>query len=232
MKRFKIKKEEKPVVPETPKTAILKHYSRDENDSDLDFLVGHIARISNRDNENNQDVNGLLSYLIRNGHWSPFEMVNICIEINTTRDIARQILRHRSFSFQEFSQRYAEVTDPLVYREARMQDTKNRQNSLSTDDVDLKENWEYIQREVEKVTTRAYKWAIKYKIAKEQARVVLPEGMTPSRMYMNGTLRSWLHYVELRTDPSTQKEHREVALACAKAIEPKFPYIMEVVSVD
>jgi len=153
--------------------------------------------------------------------------VNICLEIVTTRDIARQILRHRSFSFQEFSQRYAKVNTDFEYREARMQDSKNRQNSVESDDLKLKEEWENVQDRVAETAETAYKWALENGIAKEQARAVLPEGMTGSRLYMNGTLRSWIHYIQLRSANGTQKEHKEVAFACAKAIEPIFPMIRE-----
>jgi thymidylate synthase (FAD) len=156
-------------------------------------------------------------------------MVNICLEINTTRDIARQILRHRSFSFQEFSQRYAVVDNEFEYREARLQDQKNRQNSIETEDDYIKERWEEEQASVMLRIKQAYDWAINNGIAKEQARVVLPEGMTPSRLYMNGTLRSWVHYIQLRSANGTQKEHQEVAMACAEAIKPVFPMIEEFV---
>jgi len=156
--------------------------------------------------------------------------LNICLEIETTRDIARQILRHRSFSFQEFSQRYAIADLGFETREARLQDTKNRQNSMEVDNSVLSDEWETAQNLVAEYAENAYKWAIENGIAKEQARAVLPEGMTKSRMYMNGTLRSWVHYIQLRSGNGTQKEHREVALECAKAIEPIFPMIMEFVS--
>jgi thymidylate synthase (FAD) len=157
-------------------------------------------------------------------------MVSICLEIETTRDIARQILRHRSFSFQEFSQRYAIADLGFEQKEARLQDQKNRQNSLETDNIQLQEEWKKQQEDVTVAAQTAYTWAINNGIAKEQARAVLPEGMTVSRMYMNGTLRSWVHYIQLRTDVGTQKEHRDVAHACALAIEPIFPMIMEFVS--
>ena len=185
----------------------------------LQDLVAYCARVSNPANQNNIEKNEkLIKYLINNNHWSPLEMVSVCLEIETTRDIARQILRHRSFSFQEFSQRYAVVDLNFENREARLQDSKNRQNSLETDDDDIHFNWEMKQVEVRNTVTRAYNWAIENGIAKEQARAVLPEGMTPSRMYMNGTLRSWIHYIQLRSANGTQKEHREVALECAKVI--------------
>lgn len=189
-------------------------------------LVSYCARVSNPNNQHNTITGDkLLSYLVRNKHWSPFEMVNVVMEIETTRDIARQILRHRSFSFQEFSQRYAAVTEMSKPREARMQDTKNRQNSIETDDPDYKDNWKYWQEEVLSVVDQAYDWAIANGIAKEQARAVLPEGLTMSRMYMNGTLRSWMHYVDLRTGNGTQKEHREVAEACKKILIEEFPFL-------
>lgn len=159
-------------------------------------------------------------------------MVSVCLEINTTRDIARQILRHRSFSFQEFSQRYANVNElGWEFKEARLQDTKNRQNSIEVDDHMLQYSWQTVQRDVMDKAQSAYDWAIKSGIAKEQARAVMPEGMTVSKMYMNGTLRSWVHYIQLRSDKATQKEHREIAVACAKVIEPIFPMIKEFVNV-
>jgi thymidylate synthase (FAD) len=196
-------------------------------------LAAFCARVSNPENQQNKETNEkLLKYLIKNQHWSPLEMVNICLEIDTTRDIARQILRHRSFSFQEFSQRYAEVNTDFEYREARIQDLKNRQNSIESIDRDLNERWENIQDRVAETAETAYKWALENGIAKEQARVVLPEGMTSSRLYMNGTLRSWIHYIQLRSANGTQKEHKEVAFACAKAIEPIFPMIRELLSID
>jgi thymidylate synthase (FAD) len=190
-----------------------------EGEVSLQDLVAYCARVSNPANQNNIEKNEkLIKYLISNNHWSPLEMVSVCLEIETTRDIARQILRHRSFSFQEFSQRYSVVDLNFENREARLQDSKNRQNSLETDDDDIHFNWEMKQVEVRNTVTRAYNWAIENGIAKEQARAVLPEGMTPSRMYMNGTLRSWIHYIQLRSANGTQKEHREVALECAKVI--------------
>ena len=192
--------------------------------------VAFVARVSNPANQDNNDTaEKLVRYLIKHQHWSPLEMVNVCLEINTTRDIARQILRHRSFSFQEFSQRYAVVKNEFEYREARLQDYKNRQKSIETDDEYTKERWEQEQASVALRVQQAYDWAIKNGIAKEQARVVLPEGMTPSRLYMNGTLRSWVHYIQLRSANGTQKEHQEIAIACAKAIEPIFPMIEEFV---
>jgi len=191
-------------------------------------LVCYCARVSNPANQSNTETNEkLIRYLLKNNHWSPLEMVNICLEIETTRDIARQILRHRSFSFQEFSQRYALADLNFELREARLQDTKNRQNSIETTDTILEDKWDTAQSLVAEYAEEAYKWAIENGIAKEQARAVLPEGLTKSRMYMNGTLRSWVHYIELRSGNGTQKEHRLVALACADAIEPIFPMIRE-----
>lgn len=192
--------------------------------------VAFVARVSNPSNQDNNDTaEKLVRYLIKHQHWSPLEMVNVCLEINTTRDIARQILRHRSFSFQEFSQRYAVVENEFEYREARLQDYKNRQKSIETDDDYTKERWEQEQASVIHRVQQAYNWAIKNGIAKEQARVVLPEGMTPSRLYMNGTLRSWVHYIQLRSANGTQKEHQEIAIACADVIKPIFPMIEEFV---
>jgi thymidylate synthase (FAD) len=195
-------------------------------------LVAYSARVSNPANQNNTTTNDkLINYLIKNQHWSPLEMVSICIEIETTRDIARQILRHRSFSFQEFSQRYAIADLGFECKETRLQDTKNRQNSIITDDEELQLNWLKQQESVIESTMKAYDWAIENGIAKEQARAVLPEGMTVSRMYMNGTLRSWVHYIQLRSGNGTQKEHRDVAIACANVIEPIFPLIKQFISV-
>jgi len=202
------------------------------SEKSLQDLVAYCARVSNPANQNNTETNEkLIRYLVKNNHWSPLEMVSICLEIETTRDIARQILRHRSFSFQEFSQRYAVADLGFEYKEARSQDTKNRQNSLEIDDWKLKETWENVQDSVIETAETAYKWAIENGIAKEQARAVLPEGMTVSRLYMNGTLRSWIHYIQLRTGNGTQKEHRELALACAKAIEPIFPMIIDYITI-
>ena len=200
----------------------------------LQDIISYCARVSNPSNQDNTETNEkLIRYLIKNKHWSPFEMASICLEITTTRDIARQILRHRSFSFQEFSQRYADPTKDLKFetKEARLQDTKNRQNSIVTDNEDLKNNWETYQNEIVQITKKAYQWAIEQGIAKEQARAVLPEGMTESRLYMNGTVRSWIHYIDLRSGNGTQKEHRDVAIACANVIEPVFPMIKEFVNV-
>ena len=200
--------------------------------SDAQELIAYCARVSNPSNQLNTDTSEkLIKYLIKHQHWSPLEMVSACIEITTTRDIARQILRHRSFSFQEFSQRYADPTKDLsfVLRDARKQDTKNRQNSIELDilnnDADrfLAAGWENIQNDVIKKCREAYEWAIANGIAKEQARAVLPEGLTESRLYMNGTLRSWIHFIELRSANGTQKEHQEVAIACARVIAEIFP---------
>ena len=202
-----------------------------ETGATMEDLVAYCARVSNPANQTNTETNSrLLKYLMKNKHWSPFEMVSICLEIETTRDIARQILRHRSFSFQEFSQRYAVADLGFEYKEARVQDTKNRQNSFEIDNMKLKDTWENIQDRVIETSETAYKWALDNGIAKEQARAVLPEGMTVSRLYMNGTLRSWIHYIELRSGNGTQKEHRDVALACAAAISPVFPMINEFLS--
>ena len=185
-----------------------------DKERDLENLVAYCARVSNPSNQHSVKTNSkLLKYLIQHKHWSPFEMVNVCLRVDTTRDIARQMLRHRSFSFQEFSQRYADVSnlsDEFVYREARLQDEKNRQNSIETDDRELQKLWEEYQRDVLVSAKRAYTWALSNGIAKEQARAVLPEGLTISRLYVNGTLRSWIHYIELRSGHGTQKEHIEI----------------------
>ncbi len=194
-------------------------------------LIAYAARVSNPKNQNNTaTAEKLLKYLIKHKHWSPFEMASACLEIETTRDIARQILRHRSFSFQEFSQRYADPTEDLnfVMREARLQDEKNRQNSIETDDDDLQANWELRQSQVMQESLEAYQWAISKGIAKEQARAVLPEGLTTSRMCMNGTIRSWIHYIELRSAHGTQKEHQEVAKACAVEIAKILPMLNDI----
>jgi thymidylate synthase (FAD) len=191
-------------------------------------LVAFCARVSNPSNQyNNETADQLIVYLIKNKHWSPLEMVSVCIEVNTTRDIARQMLRHRSFSFQEFSQRYADPTKELnfVTREARLQDSKNRQNSIDIDDLMLQSAWELKQQAIIQRAKDVYTWAIENGIAKEQARAILPEGLTESRLYVNGTLRSWIHYIQLRTDASTQKEHRKVAFECSKVISAVFPLI-------
>ena len=204
-----------------------------EPETNLQNLIAYCARVSNPDNQMNSETSEkLIRYLIKHGHWSPLEMANVCLEIETTRDIARQILRHRSFSFQEFSQRYADPTKDLNFttREARLQDTKNRQNSVETDDVRIKETWHHKQLTIIEQVQKAYRWAIENGIAKEQARAVLPEGNIESRLYMNGTLRSWVHYIELRSGHGTQKELMEIARACAEAIEPIFPMIKEFVN--
>jgi thymidylate synthase (FAD) len=211
-------------------------YSQGLNGESLLDQVAYAARVSNPSNQNNTGTSEkLVRYLINNQHWSPLEMVSVCLQIETTRDIARQILRHRSFSFQEFSQRYAVADLGWDYKEARLQDTKNRQNSIGLDGLDEEQRnlaieWERAQKRVTFVVQKEYDWAIKNGIAKEQARAVLPEGITVSRMYMNGTLRSWVHYIQLRSANGTQKEHREVAMACADAIEPIFPMIKEYIS--
>ena len=194
-------------------------------------LVAYCAKVSNPANQYNTETNEkLINYLIKNNHWSPLEMVNICLEIETTRDIARQILRHRSFSFQEFSQRYAVANLGFEYKEARIQDKKNRQNSIEIEDTNLQETWKTVQSHIAETAETAYKWALENGIAKEQARAILPEGMTVSRLYMNGNLRSWVHYIQLRSGNGTQKEHREVALKCADEIEKIFPMIKEFLS--
>lgn len=190
-------------------------------------LVAYCARVSNPSNQLNTETSDkLIGYLIRNKHWSPLEMVSACLEITTTRDIARQILRHRSFSFQEFSQRYADPTQmEFAVREARLQDTKNRQNSIDIDDDNLQYQWEVIQNTLVELAKTSYQWAIDNGIAKEQARVVLPEGLTMSKMYMSGSIRSWIHYIELRSENGTQKEHRDIAVRCAMALAPIFPML-------
>lgn len=194
---------------------------------DIQELVAYCARVSNPAGQMNTETNErLLAYLAKNSHWSPFEMVSLCLEIDTTRDIARQILRHRSFSFQEFSQRYADPESmgyPFELREARLQDDKNRQNSVVTDDEELQREWYQKQKKVIAAAAEAYGWAVAHGIAKEQARCVLPEGNTKSRMYMNGTLRSWIHYIELRAANGTQREHILVAQECAKVIAKIYP---------
>jgi thymidylate synthase (FAD) len=191
-------------------------------------LVAYCARVSNPANQTNTETSEkLIRYLIKHQHWSPLEMVSACLEIETTRDIARQILRHRSFSFQEFSQRYAVADLGFEFKEARLQDVKNRQNSIETDDAGLQLNWETQQDYVIAAAQKSYRWALEKGIAKEQARAVLPEGLTVSRLYMQGTLRSWLHYIELRSGPETQKEHRAIAIACAESLATIFPMITE-----
>jgi len=212
----------------------LVNYSQTPDGKNLLEQVAYAARVSNPANQNNSDTaDKLVRYLIKNQHWSPLEMVSVCLEINTTRDIARQILRHRSFSFQEFSQRYADASalGDFEIRDTRLQDTKNRQNSIETEDSELSAWWDAQQKFVAQIVENTYFNALDKGIAKEQARAVLPEGMTKSRMYMNGTLRSWVHYIQLRSANGTQKEHREVALACANEIEKVFPMIMEFVNV-
>ena len=194
--------------------------------ADAQELIAYCARVSNPSNQLNTDTSEkLIRYLVKHQHWSPLEMVSACIEITTTRDIARQILRHRSFSFQEFSQRYADPTKDLsfVLREARLQDPKNRQNSIASDDTELQAWWDAKQKWIIEQSKIAYTEAIDKGIAKEQARAVLPEGLTESRLYMNGTLRSWIHFIELRSANGTQLEHQEVAIACAKVIAEIFP---------
>jgi len=212
---------------------------RDLGISDAQELVAYCARVSNPANQINTETSErLIRYLVKHKHWSPLEMVSACCEITTTRDIARQILRHRSFSFQEFSQRYADPTAELdeafVLREARFQDTKNRQNSVEIDQSDEEQRllaieWERAQKRVLFAVKQEYSWAIKNGIAKEQARAVLPEGLTVSRMYMNGTLRSWIHFIELRSGNGTQKEHMLIARACAKVIAEIFPMATEMI---
>ncbi len=197
-----------------------------EGIKDAQELIAYCARVSNPSNQMNTETSAkLIRYLISNAHWSPLEMVSACLELETTRDIARQILRHRSFSFQEFSQRYANPVEDLdfVIREARMQDPKNRQDSLETEDEELKKEWESRQKKLIELSKETYIWAIEKGIAKEQARSVLPEGNTVSRLYMNGTIRSWIHYIELRSANGTQKEHSQIALACAEVINKIFP---------
>lgn len=204
----------------------------EELENDLNYtmdaqeLVAYCARVSNPANQSSSESSErLIKYLAKHKHWSPFEMVSVCLEVTTTRDIARQFLRHRSFSFQEFSQRYADPTQDLsfVLREARLQDTTNRQNSIEVNDEDLQRKWELAQQRVIAECKAAYEWAVKNGIAKEQARAVLPEGNTVSRLYVNGTIRSWIHYIELRSGHGTQKEHIEIARACAVAIANVFP---------
>ena len=200
---------------------------------DMQELIAFCARVSNPANQFNTGTSDkLIKYLINNKHWSPLEMVSVCLEIETTRDIARQMLRHRSFSFQEFSQRYADPTKDLdfVLREARLQDTKNRQNSITTEDLQLQTFWQQQQLRVIDAAKEAYKWAIDNGIAKEQARAVLPEGNTVSRLYMNGTLRSWIHYIELRAENGTQKEHRDIAVQCGIVIAEVFPLANQLIT--
>jgi thymidylate synthase (FAD) len=199
----------------------------EEGMSDVQDMISYCARVSNPSNQMNMETTEkLLNYLAKHKHWSPFEMANATLEIETTRDIARQMLRHRSFAFQEFSQRYADPADfgdQFVIREARLQDTKNRQNSIDVEDIELQREWERQQNRVIWMSKQVYEWAIKNGIAKEQARAVLPEGNTKSRLYMQGSIRSWIHFIELRSGNGTQKEHIEVAKACAEAIKEIFP---------
>lgn len=210
----------------------------DQGIDNVQELIAFCARVSNPSNQLNTETSEkLINYLVKHAHWSPLEMVSACVEITTTRDIARQILRHRSFAFQEFSQRYADPTKDLDFeiREARLQDTKNRQNSVELDLTDpdqreLNKLWVEKQQEVIRAAKEAYTWAVRNGIAKEQARAVLPEGNTVSRLYMNGTLRSWIHFIELRAGNGTQKEHQLVALACAKVIAEIFPMANRLVS--
>jgi thymidylate synthase (FAD) len=210
----------------------------DDGITNAQELIAFCARVSNPSNQMNKETSEkLIKYLIKHAHWSPLEMVSACLEIDTTRDIAHQIVRHRSFSFQEFSQRYAdpkEFGDQFVLREARLQDTKNRQNSIglgtTQQDMNLINDWESQQEKVIKAAKEAYEWAIENGIAKEQARAVLPEGCTKTRLYMNGTLRSWVHYIELRGANGTQQEHMDIAHACAKVIAQIFPLAKELVS--
>ena len=196
----------------------------------VDEFIAYVARVSNPSNQNNTlTANKLLKYLAKHKHWSPFEMVHVVMEINTTRDIARQILRHRSFTFQEFSQRYADPTSSLGFspREARLQDTKNRQNSIEVQDPELQREWENKQAKMIGVASEAYIWAINNGIAKEQARAVLPEGLTNSRMYMSGSLRSWIHYCQLRMSNGTQKEHQEIATDAWYLLTANFPSLKD-----
>jgi len=209
----------------------------DLNLRDLQDLIAFCARVSNPSNQLNTETSEkLIGYLVKNAHWSPLEMVSVCLEVETTRDIARQMLRHRSFSFQEFSQRYADPTKDLnfVLREARLQDTNNRQNSVELEDTlfdeNLKEQWKWLQQDVINSSKKAYEWAVTHGIAKEQARAVLPEGLTVSRLYVHGTLRSWLHFIQVRSGNGTQKEHMQVALACAEVIAKVFPMASEFVT--
>ena len=214
------------------------NYSKDDEGRNILEQIAYAARVSNPSNQNNTETaEKLVRYLIKHAHWSPLEMTSACLEITTTRDIARQILRHRSFSFQEFSQRYADPTNDLEFtvRETRLQDTKNRQNSISldltnADNRELNKEWTLKQQELMRLAKDTYKWAVTNGIAKEQARSVLPEGNIESRLYMNGTMRSWVHYIQLRSGNGTQKEHREVALSCAEALKPIFPMITEFIT--
>ncbi len=209
----------------------------DEELNTLQDLIAYCARVSNPSNQINKETSEkLIKYLIRHEHWSPLEMVNVCLEIETTRDIAHQIVRHRSFSFQEFSQRYADPSDMgncFVTRECRLQDSKNRQNSIEIDsEEDINYAWEAEQKRVIEQAKKAYEWAISNGIAKEQARAILPEGCTVTRLYMNGTLRSWLHYIALRSANGTQKEHMEIAKECAMSISKLFPMIWDLNNIN
>lgn len=207
----------------------------DENNTmDPSDFIAYVARVSNPSNQHNTDSSDrLLKYLVKHKHWSPFEMASVVMEIETTRDIARQILRHRSFSFQEFSQRYADPTKDLGFttRQARLQDTKNRQNSIEVNDEQLQQEWHDKQWFITNVVRDTYEWAIENGIAKEQARAILPEGNTVSRMYMNGTVRSWIHYCLLRIGPETQKEHREIAQACWEELIKIYPSLKDLISI-
>jgi len=217
-----------------PTISLLLEDLSDEKVLTANEFIAYVARVSNPGNQNNKLTSAkLLKYLAKHKHWSPFEMVDVVMEINTTRDIGRQILRHRSFSFQEFSQRYADPTKDMgfVTRETRLQDTKNRQNSVETDDIKLASNWELEQFEVIQVAKNAYAWAIEQGIAKEQARAVLPEGLIMSRMYMKGSLRSWIHYCQVRMDSSTQKEHRDIATDAWYQITELFPSLKDALDI-
>lgn len=210
------------------------HEFHNEGIDDVQDLISFCARVSNPSNQmNTVTTEKLLDYLTKHKHWSPFEMASATLEIDTTRDIARQMLRHRSFSFQEFSQRYAnpaEFGEQFVLREARLQDDLNRQNSIETDDKNLKSQWHYHQSRVIETAKEAYEWALRNGIAKEQSRCVLPEGNTKTRLYMQGSIRSWIHFIELRSGHGTQKEHMQVAKACAEAITNIFPLIEKYIS--
>lgn len=212
----------------------LKSYSKFvDKDLSISDQIAYIAKVSNPSNQMNlQNSKKLMQYLIKNKHWSPFEMVNIVLEIETTRDISRQILRHRSFSFQEFSQRYADPSSSLgfINRDARLQDTKNRQNSIETKDSKIKDLFKQIQDELIDLQTKHYNFLIEQGLAKEQARTILSEGLIKTKLYMSGSLRSWIHYIQVRTDPTTQKEHRDVATKCAIEISKIFPEILEFIT--
>lgn len=216
-------------------TAKLISASTSETAGNLLDQIAYAARVSNPSTQTtNENVEGLIRYLIKHKHWSPFEMASICVEVQTTRDIARQLLRHRSFSFQEFSQRYADPTKALEFstRDARLQDNKNRQNSIEADDSLLQGAWKIMQHQVIQKALETYEWAIAQGIAKEQARAVLPEGLMDSKLYVNGTVRSWIHYIQLRSAPGTQKEHRILALQCANEVAKVFPMIKEFVDYE